>query len=282
MNNLVNIQPKSKNFVAQTYNTNISQEGMMYALAQIKAIAGIGNNAAHYVMLEGLDHAKQCKNYRHEVKKAFKECIEEWKAYERRLLHTADNRMFGVDELPEKTRKIYGDITDREYYEYWASIGGAMFQKSYPFVTSLQNKYKVSLDTHGEKDAEHKAWVMTGASALYLAADMYSFALENTAKQYGLPAVVFERTMNLLDLARLAKMWEKATRLLSSEEYELSEQETKNIRLGIEQLRDCWTNVEDFYEANMKSVEDYSEVFRTKGEQKKALRRVAEARADIA
>jgi hypothetical protein len=46
----------------------------------------------------------------------------------------------------------------------------------------------------------------------------------------------------------------------------------------LEQLCDAWVAPTLLYDSTFENVEDYEEIFRTKGEQKKSLREIAEAR----
>ena len=119
------------------------------AAGYAKLVCGVGNNAAHMAMLDGYDHARRCKAYRHEIKRAFKMAIDEWHTYEKHLLHEQQFRMFHVADMPEEVRRKYGDITDREYYDYWSATGCTAYEKTRPLLTSLQNKYRKSLVRHG-------------------------------------------------------------------------------------------------------------------------------------
>ena len=38
--------------------------------------------------------------------------------------------MFHLDDLEPSVRRKYGDITDREYYDFWASTGSQAYQQS--------------------------------------------------------------------------------------------------------------------------------------------------------
>jgi succinate dehydrogenase/fumarate reductase flavoprotein subunit len=61
--------------------------------------------------------------------------------------------------------------------------------------------------------------------------------------------------------------------------YELEEVEERNINLGIIQLAETWANPDYMYDSVSESLPDYAEIFRTKGEMKKALRNIEEVRA---
>ena len=45
-------------------------------------------------------------------------------------------------------------------------FGGPAYQKTRPMITSLWNKYRLSLVNNNVQDAEHVAWVMTAQAAI--------------------------------------------------------------------------------------------------------------------
>lgn len=58
--------------------------------------------------------------------------------------------------------------------------------------------------------------------------------------------------------------------------FPLDEVEDKNLRMSVEQLYEIIADIPEMYEGIGKSTEDYQEVFRTKGEWKKAMREIEE------
>ena len=54
--------------------------------------------------------------------------------------------------------------------------------------------------------------------------------------------------------------------------------EDKNIENGLVQLLEIWSNPENYYDATMNTIPEYDEIFRTKGEMKKAMRNIAEVK----
>ena len=135
------------------------------AAAIFKLVCGVGNNAAWLAMLDGYDQAKRCKAFRRSLKGGhmvgwyFKKAVNDFKDYERQLLTTEKNRMFHVADMTEDVRRKYGNISDAQYYEFWKGVGGVAYAKTKLHITSLWNKYRVSLVKHDVKDAEHVAWV---------------------------------------------------------------------------------------------------------------------------
>ena len=252
---------------------------MSKAARVVKLICGVANNAAWLVVLDGYDKARRCQRYRHEVKRAFKLAIEAWHEYERRLIHATENRMFHLADMDENVRKTYGDITDRQYYEFWASIGGPAYQKTRPLITSLWNKHRLSLLNHHVKDADKVAWVITAQAALELAEHLYEKAIRECVDGYKLPERMVRAVFGQFSLKNVSERWRRALMLLAPDtEFELEPTEKRNIEMGLTQLCEAWLDPTLLYNSTMESVEDYDEVFRTRGYQKKALRKIAEVR----
>lgn len=63
--------------------------------AAMKVVVGITNNAAYAACLEAIDHVRGHRNYRHAVKRAYKDALDEFKGYEHRLIYAEHNRLFG-------------------------------------------------------------------------------------------------------------------------------------------------------------------------------------------
>lgn len=249
------------------------------AASMVKLVTGTAGNAAILVMMDAMDKVKQHPRYKHDVKHAFKQAEAARIAYERRLLHAEYNRFFRVADMTEGSRKAYGkDFTDNQYFEFWQGLGGPIYTKSRPFVTSLWNKYRLSLMNHGIKHPDIVAWPMTAMSCLQLAQKMFQRTLDEIIAQYQMPRRLIVRIFKDFDLGDVIKAWYKAVDILDSTRYQLEETEDKNIAVGLEQLVDCWKDPDTLYDAVMKVIPDYGEIFRTKGEMKKALRQIAEVR----
>lgn len=113
----------------------------------VKVVTGVGNSAAHLIMLNSLAELKKTKLYRHQAKRAFKLALDEMDAYKRNLLHpTTGVRYFHLDDLQPKERaRFASDATDADYFDYWTNPGAVAYEKTKPFITSLWNKYRLSL-----------------------------------------------------------------------------------------------------------------------------------------
>ena len=256
------------------------------AASIFKLVCGVGNNAAWVVMMEGYDHARRCKSFRrslpggHTVGWYFRRAVNDFNQYERHLLTTQTNRMFHVADMSNDVRRKYGNIRDAEYYEFWKGVGGVAYDKTKPLITSLVNKYRVSLVQHDVRDAEHVAWVMTAQAALDLAGAMYESAMKECEKGMELHRKVLDEVFSQFSLKTISKDWMRALILLAPETdpIKLSDVEERNIDLGLQQLMEAWLDPDLLYSSASGAVDDFKEIFATKGFVKKVQREIAEVR----
>jgi hypothetical protein len=250
--------------------------------AVIKMVCGVSNNATWLLVRYAHDQAKKSRRYNGKVKKLFKQALEEFHHYEHNLIYARENRMFHLDDLEPSVRRKYGDITDREYYDFWASTGSQAYQQSKPLITSLWNKYRVSLVKHDVKDAEHVAWVMTAQAAIDLSLAMYESAMKECETGMNLHRKLLDGIFGQFSLKTVSKDWMRALMLLAPEtnNYQLDSTEERNIEFGLEQLMEAWLNPELLYSSASGAVDEYDEIFATKGFVKKVQREIAEVRAE--
>lgn len=253
---------------------------LVSASSVVKLVTGIGNNAAWMIVLDGLDHARKCQRYRGNVKHLFKRCINMFRDYERRLIYADENRMFHLADMTPNVRKKYGNITDRQYYDLWAATGTEAYTRTRPLQTSLWNKYRLSLVKHGVNDAEHVAWVMTAMAALELSVSLYNEAIKDCRIGLKIQENILQKVFGQFSLKPISKTWMEALTALAPEtdDYELEHIEERNIDMGLKQLCEAWIDTDLIFGSTMAAVEEYQEVFRTKGEQKKAMREIATVR----
>ena len=263
------------------------------AASMVKVVMGVANGCALNIMMDCYTelsgkainpktggYKPAHPKFRHHVKAAYKQAVKEYHDYERGLLHTQTNRFFHVDDLSPKYRKIYGDITDAEFFEFWKGTCAKAYQVSRPLVTSLWNKYRLSLLNHHVPNAEQLAWACVGQAVLTLAGDIYETALKDAHSACPmLQAHQIRSLFSGFSLRRVREAWTKALRLTEDIAYELEDTENKNIEMGIMQLAETWVNPDYIYDSVSETLPEYEEIFRTKGEMKKALRNIEEVRA---
>lgn len=265
---------------------------MARASGLVKLICGVANNAAWQVVLHAYSEVSgraidpktgerkpAHPRYHHEVKRQFKMAIEAWHMYERHLLHATENRMFHVADMSEGVRKTYGDISDRDYYDFWASVGSPAYVKTMPLITSLWNKHRLSLQNHHIGNAGTVAWVLTAQAALELAEQLYEKAVRESVNGYGLQEWMVRNVFGQFSLKPVSCQWRKALTMLDPDvDFKLDPVEKRNIEIGLTQLCEAWLDPDLLFSSTMQSVEDYDEIFRTQGYQKKALRELADVR----
>ena len=244
----------------------------------IKLVCGVGNSAAHLVMLNAHDKIKQHPAYKQRVKKAYKEAMAEMDAYRRGLRHPTGIRFFHLDDLPADSRKKFAaDATDADYFAFWEASGAQAYERTKPYITSLCNKYRISLVKHHTPHAELLAHAMTAAAALNGAHDLYRRAIDD-CMYYGLTREALEAIFSPFSIKRVCKAWERALDMTEpmTDTYDLDEIEARNITKGLNQLRDEWINPEHLYGSTIANIEDYGEIFSSKGMQKKSIRTMKE------
>ena len=267
----------------------------------VKMMTGVANNAALLIMVDCLNKIADVRDgdsyrqrpysphprYRHAVKAAFNNALKEKQAYRRALLYPSGDavRFFHMDDMPEAARKHYTQLTDREYFEFWEGTGALAYQKSLPLVSSLWNKFRLSMQGHGVPHADLAAWGMVGTTVLELSESIYRRSLRSVFEACDglIPTETLHRIYGPFSLKRVCNAWQHALDMLAPEtkNYLLDDVEERNVALGVEQLQDLWTSPSISFDATIQAVEDFSDdIFATKGQAKKAIRSLSAIRDD--
>lgn len=265
-------------------NPITTREGLETALrltsGVVKVVTGVGNSAAHLVMLHAHDQIKRHPSYKHKVKRAYHLAFFAMDAYRRNLLFPQNGMaLFNLDNLPPKERARFApDATDADYFDYWNNSGAVAYERTKPFITSLWNKYRISLVSHDIPGADALAWVMTAAAALRCAVELYNYAIRDSACGNGIPEKLLRRLFGGFDLSPVCERWERALSLTEplTSSYELSEIEERNILNGLDQLMEQWISPDNLFGSTVTNIQDYDEMFSTKGNQKRAATSMAE------
>ena len=137
---------------------------------------------------------------------------------------------------------------------------------------------------HGISYSDITAWGMVGVTCLQIAIMLYENAIDDAIKNLS-PDVREAKTRELFagfSLRRVHSAWKKAVSLMEPNMfYKLDPIEDRNIELGIRQIAETWINPDFIYDSLSEGVQDFDDVFRTKGEMKKALRNIAEIREEV-
>lgn len=257
------------------------------AAALVKTTVGVGNNATWMACLDSFDHIRRHPSYRHKVKAAYKKCFDALKAYERKLVYADTFRFFHLEDMAPTVRKIYGDITDREYYDFWAAFGYSAYHDNRQFYTCLVNKLRLAYIGNGWPHPDILAWSQAAALCLDAAGEIYASAIRRCTeaeewKHLGVTRKGWEELFSSFNLQHVARLWREAHRLLAGQkQFRLDPVEKRNIEIAYRQLMEKWLDEETIFSSRIKVAEDYAEVFRTKGELKKVQREFAEMKEAV-
>ena len=252
------------------------------AASFFKLTLGIANNAAWMVALEALDHVRTLNHYRHAVKLEWKQVMQKYHDYEQRLLSASNFRMFHLNDMPAEARRLYGNISDREYYDFWCASGSEAYKQTRPLITSLWNKHRLCLINHQVPHEEEIAWALCANDALDIAAQLYDHALNDCFQQSHLPKHLLKIAFAQLSFMPIATAWRTALVMTEPRvprmEAELNSTEQKNLKHGREQIIEAWVDPDGMYDCIQTVISDYDEVWATKGFQAKAIAQVEAVR----
>ena len=302
-----NQQRPNRDYVGGTRRTLTTEQikNLEHTIAQcagfVKMMCGVSVNCAVTIAKDALDKIADVRaaseykekpwnphpNYKGRTKALFNQYENEKHNYYSYLLYPANGevRFFDLKDMPEEARRKYKTMTGREYFEFWKSTGAHAYLKSQPLIGSLHNKFRVSLTGHGVPRPELVAWGLVGASVLELAQETWQRAMRSVQEACDNLLILqdIERIYKPFSPQRMSIAWQRALKYLSPEAdgYKLDDQETRNIALGLDQLRELWISTDLPFDATIQAVDDYSDdIFATKGYAKKAMRELAEMRED--
>lgn len=254
----------------------------------IKMTCGVANNCAYGIMMDCLDQLRKHPGYSRRAKRLFEGksygVTEIYRAYRNRLRWPgrSDVHYFDLKFMPEEARRKYHITSDDQYFEFWEATGAFSYNKSRKWVTSLWNKFRLSMINHHVPNADIAAWGLVGASVLELAVETWRLATRAVREVVPeLPQSFYEMIYRPFSLQPVSVAWQKAFIALCPESgtYKLDSTEERNIAMGLLQLRDLWISPDMPYDAVIRAMEDYAdEIFRTKGDAREAISKMAEMR----
>lgn len=260
----------------------------------VRLSMGTANNAAWAACLDAMDHIRQHPRYRQQIKggstpqKGFKRCFDMLKEYQRKLIYCDTYNCFHVDQLKPEYRRCFPDnFTDADYYDFWSAFGFKAYQDTKPFFTSLVNKVRIAYVNHNIPNSEIMAWAAAAQLVLYLSTDIWDatmlvcLSIEQEFTHHIPMENKWKTVFANFNLKKISDFWKSCTLDLEPKiNLELTETESLNISDGYYQLKNKWTSIKVMFESRMKSAEDYSDIFRTKGEMKKLIREYADRKAE--
>ena len=103
------------------------------------------------------------------------------------------------------------------------------------------------------------------------------------ARDFGFPHDLLQSIFKFFSLRKVADIWKNALTMTApdTQNYALDEVEDNNIAQGIMQLEMEWSDPKMIYGSAFTATEDFEEIFRTKGEWKKAMREIGEVKNSI-
>lgn len=278
----------------KTEDLQLMAQNVGEATGLVKLICGISNNAAHQLALEAMDVIRRYPGAKKRIKGGysiwyeFKRAFFAFEEYERRLLYSEEYGFFHLADMAPETRKRYGDITDREYFQMWEVMGGYSYTQHRDFATCLQNKWRIYLEQKGIKDADVKAWALTALNGFGIAAIGFEASMDQAHQRFPLlKSSVLRNIFGAFSIRHIGQMWMSAMDSLDHEALMLGQEAldpnwgNKNIKVSVIQLQDAWLGKEALADAMRRAINGYSDAFRTQGEMKKSLREVDEFEEEL-
>ena len=256
------------------------------SFGELKMFVGGTINCALFQMHEAMVMLQQCPEYRHAIKKQFKQARAEWDRYERELKHPNPNglRFFCLQDMDPAYRKRYADAaTDEQYFELWQGTGFEMYNRCKDHITALTYKFEKYLTRVGATNPKAYAAAMTADALLQLAVIVFELMAKDiqTSTPYTTPS--FIELSQPLNPERIQKAFSRGLDMIALDSLPcLTEEETRNVKLTTEEISHIWSDPLTYIDIQQVAIEDYSDdVFRTKGEAKKLIRLNSEKRAEI-
>ena len=111
---------------------------------------------------------------------------------------------------------------------------------------------------------------------------MYESAMNECENGLELHRKVLDEVFTQFSLKTISKDWMRAMMLLSPETdaIKLSVVAERNIDLGLQQLMEAWLDPELLYSSASGAVDDFKEIFATKGFVKKVQREIADVKSE--
>jgi hypothetical protein len=256
----------------------------------VKIAVGNANNAAWMAVLEAHHHIALHPAYRQQRRggdtaaKEFDRVFKMFRDYERALLYNSSIRFFHVADLIPEARAYYKDISDRDYYDFWAAGGAHNYNDNYPFFTSLVNKLRLAYLHSGVPYPEPMGWATAGQTALDIAVHVYERTMAQCKTDHpDLDDDILNEAFHWFSLKPMADWWARAVDVLAPGcVVTFSDLDAKNAAMGAAQLEDVWTNSNNIFNSQIKAVDRYMDIYRTNSTAKKLMRKYAEWREKAA
>lgn len=281
----IKVTPHSEQPTEAEYNR--WAETVSQASYLVKLIDGVVNNAAWAACLDAYECIEPLKRFNQQVKGGdtagygYQRCFKALKEYQRNLIYASDNRFFHVADMTGDTRNFYAkDMTDEQYYDFWASFGFKAYQDNRPFLTCLVNKLYLAYKKGNVRHAEAAAWSMGAYMSLSVATECHADAVKAVANQWGGRLAEWQRLFKAFDLSPVEKLWGDAHRDFFPElaTLEFDDDEFQNIKLSFNQWAERLVRGKTLVQSRIDTVRDFADdIFRTKGYAKKAIKELSDS-----
>lgn len=249
----------------------------------VKIHCGVANNCCYVLMGNAFDLLKQHPRYKEKTKLAFKQVAKDWEEYERALLYAEFNRMFHVADMAESVRKKYGELTDKEYFEYWQGLGGAGYVKTQDQINVLRHKYRLALSSLNVPHEEILSYLLMTDACLRAADKVYQNIIDEAKELSGVPLNVIQKVFSRFRLTKVTECFEKAMMRLDPMifEYDIDDFLSTNIDMALAQLEEKWQDTDYIMESAKTATKDFVEIFRNNKEFKDALKQLTKAKKQL-
>lgn len=275
-------EPSEKEY--EQFLTSIAQ-----ASSLVKLIDGTVNNAAWAACLDAYELLKPLKKRLNRQVKgggtagdSYKRVFKALKTYQRNLIYASENRFFHVADMTDDARSFYSEnMTDEEYYDFWASFGFKAYDTNKNFFTCLVNKLRLIYEHGGIKDAEAAAWSMGAYMGLSVASDAHSKVVMAIAEHWGGHLKEWQWLFKAFDLTHVEKLWGDAHKDMFPEldRLEFSDFEFENINISFNQWAERLTKGNTLAKSRIDTIADFTDdIFRTKGCAKKAIKELTDSK----
>lgn len=246
-------------------------------IARVRINCGVANNCAYIVLSNALYEASKHPKYKHQIKKAFRNVEQEWKQYEMSLLNSS-YKFFDVNDLDDAQKKVFGNISNRQLFEFWQGYGASAYKKTINEINSLRHKYRKISQRIGYDNPDTTSILSTAYTLLDAACQIYDFTLSDICKVVKVDASICDKMLCIFSPKRVKDALRKAMEMLYPGIFdeEITEDEERNIILSHEEISIKWTSSSFIFGSLSDACNEYSECFSTKGYAKRAARQAAE------
>lgn len=228
---------------------------------RIKTLLGVTNNTTYYVLMNALDSAKELPCYKFQVKKAFVDVLNEYKAYERILKH---------HEMSLQVSNLYmspfkKEMKDEDYFEWWQGLGGGGYQHLKPTLDKVHHALEVAFENAGAKNSKQLAYIILASKMFECTETLFDMLMHDApsgVKKF--PVDKFRELFDNFSMSKVKKAYEKAIHTLQGQvSFEkIKDEDIELVDKATNELAQMFCNHEWICKASLSQFEDYKEYVR--------------------